>query len=81
MLEPPTVSNVALGQLAAWEDLARDWATYEDWPCMRCVSCHVNVYRIADDDDKVYSYTPDQRLALTVAHLRQAHMELDPDRD
>jgi hypothetical protein len=80
MLQEPKLSTVAAGQLAAWEELARDWPVYADEPCMRCVSCHVAVYRTHDDTDTAYVYAPEETLALTVAHLRQAHTDLDPDR-
>jgi len=79
-LEPARISALALGQLAAWEVIARSWPVYADEPCMRCVSCHMAVYRTHDDTGTAYQYSPDSILALTVAHLRQAHTELDPDR-
>lgn len=80
MLEPPRLSYLATGQLAAWEQIADGWPMFEDWPCLRCASCLISVMRIADDQDHVYKYTDEQRRALVVAHLRQAHMDLDPDR-
>lgn len=87
MLEPSVISSVALGQLAAWEDIARDWATVEgtdaEFPnvvMVRCASCFGGLYRGTDDTGRPYHYTPEQQLALVVAHLRQAHMDLDPDR-
>ena len=66
-------------QLSAWEAIAADWPIYADEPCMRCVSCHISIYRTHDDEQRAYQYTPEQTLALIVAHLRQAHMSLDPD--
>lgn len=80
MLEPPVISPVAAGQLAAWEEIARGWALYNDDICQRCVSCHVAVWRLVDDTGNAYQYSEEQHLALIVAHLRQAHLELDPDR-
>lgn len=80
MLEPPRISGLAVAQLAAWEHLAAGWAMYEDWPCLRCASCHISVMRLADDRNRAYTYTDEQRLLQVVAHLRQAHMDLDPDR-
>ena len=79
MLETARIGALAAMQLAAWEDLARGWALYEDEGFERCVSCCMGVIRLADDQGHPYRYTDDQRLVLTVAHLRQAHMNLDPD--
>lgn len=86
MLEPPKLSYVATDQLAAWEDLARGWATVAmlepgtNVRVERCSSCWVGVYRITDEHGTAYHYTDEQKLAAVVAHLRQAHMYLDPDR-
>ena len=79
-LEPARIGALAQRQLAAWEDIARDWTVYIDEPSMRCVSCHMEVYRLTDDHGVYYHWAPQQTLAMTVAHLRQAHLELDPDR-
>lgn len=84
MFEQPRLSGVAIKQLAAWEDLARGWTAYEDQLAavrvMRCASCHVSLYRLTDEDGRPYTYSEEQILVQVVAHLRQAHMELDPDR-
>ena len=87
MLEPPTISPVAAAQLAAWEKLAVDWTFVEgidsEFPTvkmLRCASCFGGIYRLTDDTGTAYQYSPEQQLALTVAHLRQSHLELDPDR-
>jgi hypothetical protein len=86
MLEPPVISHVARDQLAAWEELARGWATVAmkdpgtEVRVQRCASCWVGIWRITDEYAKPYRYTDEQKLALVVAHLRQAHMHLDPDR-
>ena len=86
MLEQPVISYVARGQLAAWEALARDWATVamkdpdSEVRVERCSSCWVGIYRITDEQARPYRYSDEQKLALVVAHLRQAHMHLDPDR-
>lgn len=79
---------VAAGQLAGWQDIARGWATIEvidvDFsPAVRnqrCASCLGGIYRVTDPHGKPYPYTDADLLALVVAHLRQAHMDLDPDR-
>jgi hypothetical protein len=80
MLERPVIGVLARMQLAAWQDLARGWVAYEDWPHLRCVSCHQQIRRLADDTGTPYAYTDEQHLAAVVAHLRQRHMDLDPDR-
>ena len=80
MLEPARLSHVAVDQLAAWEELAGNWASYADGPVRRCASCHIAILRTHDGSGAEYVYTDGQWLALTVAHLRQAHMDLDPDR-
>lgn len=73
------LSPVAARQLAAWEDIARSWALYNDSICFRCASCHIAVWRRVDEHGNEYQYTNEERSALIVAHLRQAHMDLDPD--
>lgn len=86
MLEPPVLSYVARDQLAAWEGLARDWATVAmldpgtQLRHERCSSCWQSVYRITDEQGHAYRYTPEQKLAAVVLHLRQAHAYLDPDK-
>ena len=74
------IAPIAQAQLAAWQALAADWATYPDGPCRRCASCGQAVYRIKDDHGSAYQYRDGEILALAVAHLRQAHPDLDPDR-
>lgn len=76
------IAPVAAAQLAAWEKIARDWelVTMPGQEHARCHKCGQSVIRLYDDGKRVYQYTPESKLALTVAHLRQAHPELDPDR-
>lgn len=86
MLEPPVISYVARNQLAAWEELARNWATVALLDpgtavrVERCSSCWQCVYRITDEHGHAYRYSDEQKLAAVVLHLRQAHAYLDPDR-
>jgi hypothetical protein len=83
---------IAERQLAAWQEIAQDWPTVsvcdvEDktddgegvW-VERCVSCFGGIYRVTDPHGHPYPYSDADRLALVVAHLRQAHLGLDPDR-
>jgi hypothetical protein len=74
------LAAVALAQLAAWEDIARGWVlvTAPGEEYARCKRCGQAVIRLADDGSRAYTYTPEAKLALTVAHLRQAHPELGP---
>lgn len=79
MLEPPKIGVLATAQLAAWEKIADGWDGYEDGDQMRCGDCDQGMYRVMDDHQVAYHYSDGQRLAFVVAHLRQAHMNLDPD--
>lgn len=81
------INPVAVAQLAAWEKIARDWTFVEgidsEFPnvaMLRCASCFGGIYRLTDDTGTEYRYSPEQQLALTVAHLRMSHLDLDPDR-
>jgi hypothetical protein len=79
---------VAAGPLAAWEDLARGWATFRVYDVdpgaqawnLRCASCLGGICRLTDPHGKPYPYSDADMLALVVIHLRQSHMDLDPDR-
>jgi hypothetical protein len=82
------IARLGLVQLSAWEALARDWPLVPDAQphgdppslalCDRCV-CGVGVIRTHDDLGNVYSYTDQEKLSLTVAHLRSAHTDIDPE--
>ena len=79
------MSPVAARQLAAWEDLARDWTTFQifdpdagAWN-ERCGSCLAGLWRLADDTGNLYRYSDADKLAMVVDHLRRAHLDLDPD--
>jgi hypothetical protein len=73
------IAPLAQQQLAAWEAIARYWPTVDDGSHERCGNCGQSIRALADNCGRPYQYIPEQRLALTVAHLRQAHAELDPD--
>lgn len=73
------LSPVAARQLAAWQDIARTWPLYNDGICQRCASCHISVWRLVDEHGTEYRGTNEERQAMIVAHLRQAHQDLDPD--
>lgn len=73
-------------QLAAWQELARDWATLRvlDVDCgiwvVRCASCFGGIYRATDRHGHEYRYSDAEIGALVVDHLRRSHPGLDPDR-
>lgn len=79
------LSPLAEKQLAAWEDIARGWATLQIFDCdagawnERCASCLAGLWRHADEHGTAYEYADAEKLALIVAHLRVAHLDLDPD--
>ena len=79
MLGPSGLAPLAVAQLAAWEDIAREWTTYADPPMRRCVSCHGGIWRETDGAGTAYRFTPEQQLAQIVTHLRARHSDLDPD--
>jgi hypothetical protein len=76
----------AAGQLAAWEDLARSWSTFQEYDVdaaawnARCASCFGGIYRVTDRHGRAYPYSEADKLVLVVTHLRQCHASLDPDR-
>lgn len=86
------MSTLADMQLAAWEELARNWpvshdAQYSDARATsrrdrayRCGACGLGVALAYDLADRRYQYTAEQWLALVVLHLRNHHANLDPDR-
>jgi hypothetical protein len=77
----PVLAPLATSQLAAWQDIADDWPLHVDGWHERCTECGQSVLRLFDHHAVPYRYTPAQRRMLIVAHLRQAHTEMDPDRE
>ncbi len=76
---PGGLGALARQQLAAWQQLAAGWPLVQDGPCLRCARCQVNVIRTHDNRGLSYRYEQDQVLALTVAHLRACHEDLNPE--
>jgi hypothetical protein len=86
--------DVALIQLAAWQELAVTWPisivyfdesnrsveTPVDGESSHaaCGECTVSIYAITDRAGNKYTYQPGQELAMVVAHLRNFHRELEP---
>jgi hypothetical protein len=79
MFPPGELNPLALRQLQAWQDIARGWQLVQSGRHLRCPACNQSVVMLLDTAGRQYVYTDEQKLTLTVAHLRQAHAELDPD--
>lgn len=73
--EPGEVADVALAQLAQWQEVAIAWDTYSDGRANRCHDCHQNIWFSKDPQGHAYKYTDDEILALKVAHVRQCHSQ------
>lgn len=78
------IAPLGQAQLAAWEGIARRWPTALDdhihpW-VWRCQSCERGIFLATDAAGNKYRYTPADRMALIVRHLRANHEDLDPDR-
>lgn len=77
-------SAIADKQLAQWEAYGRNFPLVIDPDSagtpMRCGFCGQSIYFICDTFGNSYGYTDEEELALTVAHIRQAHEEVDYDR-
>ena len=79
MSQNPVIGEL---QLAAWQGIAESWPVYLDEnEHFRCQKCNVTIWRLSDDNGQGYIYTPEELLALKVAHIRQSHSELDPNKD
>lgn len=74
------MSTLAERQLAAWQQIAESWDLEETPTVLRCAACHKSVLLLRDRHKHRFMYTPGERLALIVLHLRNFHSELDPDR-
>ena len=75
------MSTLAERQLAAWEAIAEGWPLPIDPDGVgRCGRCGKGVLLWTDDQARPYRYTHEQVLALTVLHLRNHHVDLDPDK-
>lgn len=67
------LAPAALAELHRWQQVAADWPVYQDGACLRCRRCAQCVLRTEDYGGTHYVYSDEQRLALTVAHLRLSH--------
>lgn len=75
--------EIADQQLAVWEAYGRNFPLVIDPDSagtpMRCGFCGQSIYFISDKYGNSYGYTDDEELALTVAHIRQAHEDVNYD--
>lgn len=72
--------TLAERQLAAWEQIARDWPLSLDAEGVGRCACGKGVLVWIDRHAKPYRYSHEQVLSLTVLHLRNHHPDLDPDK-
>lgn len=78
------VDPLAIAQLKAWEILARQApltvAIRRRQLHLICVADRMTVFVLADGEKRGYHFSLDLLMAALVAHLRQLHRELDPDK-
>lgn len=83
-----TLHPIALAQLAAWEKIADTWVMQvvsKDRGLisvethLTCGACDQTV-KVAENDSGHYIMTIQEIRSALVAHLRNIHRELDPDR-
>lgn len=74
------MSTLAERQLAAWQAIARTWDARDCQQTVRvCNGCKLGMYLVTDQTGIPYQYTDDELLTMVVLHLRNHHMELDPE--
>lgn len=71
------ISNIVRAQLDAWKAYAEDWDVYQEDNHIRCAACDQSVARLTDHNDIAYTYSRDEQWALLVAHIRQAHQNVE----
>jgi len=74
--KPGEIHPIALQQLETWQHIATVWAKYVSGRCVRCDACGQSIYMHSDSQGNKYTYTHQETLALTVAHIRQRHAEV-----
>lgn len=70
-----TIHPMAIRQLAEYQRIAMDWPRYPDGSYIRCGRCSQELWRTYDKNGAPYSYEGQEKVALTVAHIRQNHSE------
>ena len=78
--KPGEVADVALQQLARWQEIARSWPVRllvrkKRWLNI-CDVCRQSLWFEGDKNGVPYQYQDAEILALIVAHIRQAHSEV-----
>lgn len=74
------IDQLALDQLAQWQDIAHTWPTFDATingrDGVQCGRCSQTIFFRTDVGGNRYVYFPNQILALIVAHIRQNHEEV-----
>lgn len=80
-----TIHPIAQQQLLEWQAIAERWHyseenRYDDYlerdrEVVACGYCSQNLWFVRDDEGRLFEYSREQLLALTVAHIRQRHPE------
>ena len=83
MIGPSGLAPLALHQLAAWQQLAREWSlsSKELAPGqlhLVCVMCDASILALHDTNGGPYYFTWWIVLDATVMHLRRRHADMEP---
>jgi hypothetical protein len=70
------IHPTALAVLAQYQTIAIDWPRYPSGRAVRCGKCDQALYFTTDITGKPYIFEDHEKLALTVAHIRQNHSEV-----
>ena len=74
------IATVAIDQLKPYQDAAREWPVEyvirDGRECNVCGVCHQNIWFETDVNHQSYLHSPEETMALTVAHIRQRHSEI-----
>jgi hypothetical protein len=80
-----TIHPIALAQLSRRQELAQDWRLYAD-PFdgdvfIRCGKCDLAVYQLVKynrirGEQEYFTYEPEEKNAMTVAHIANHHPEV-----
>jgi hypothetical protein len=73
------MSPATVAQLTKWSRFAKTWPSYLDGDYRRCEDCSQAIYRVIDPSGISYRWSDDERLSMTVAHLRRCHSEKEAE--